>query len=118
MTSPKSKAKAVTRAAAHKTKKRGRAGRSASSSPKTAVRADTKHACVLLMLRSSVGTTIAAIAAATHWQPHSVRGFLAGVVRKKLGLNLVSEQTDKGRIYRIRDGKASAAAADRSKQAA
>jgi hypothetical protein len=47
-----------------------------------------------------------------------VRGFLAGVVRKKLGLNLVSEQTDRGRVYRIRPGKASPAAADRAKQAA
>jgi hypothetical protein len=47
-----------------------------------------------------------------------VRGFLAGIVRKKLGLNLVSEQTDKGRVYRIRDGKASPAAAGRAKQAA
>ena len=55
---------------------------------------------------------------ATEWQQHSVRGFLAGVVRKKLGLNLVSEQTDKGRVYRIKDGKASSVAADRVKQAA
>jgi hypothetical protein len=47
-----------------------------------------------------------------------VRGFLAGVVRKKLGLNLVSEQTEKGRVYRIKDGKTSPAAADRAKQAA
>jgi hypothetical protein len=47
-----------------------------------------------------------------------VRGFLAGVVRKKLGLNLVSEQTDKGRVYRIKDGNASPASADRAKQAA
>jgi hypothetical protein len=47
-----------------------------------------------------------------------VRGFLAGVVRKKLRLNLVSEQTDKGRVYRIKDGKASSATADRAKQAA
>jgi hypothetical protein len=39
--------------------------------------------------------------AATGWQQHSVRGFLAGVVRKKLRLDLVSEQTDKGGIYRI-----------------
>ena len=39
-------------------------------------------------------------------------------VRKKLGLNLVSEQTDKGRLYRIKDGKASPVAADRAKQAA
>ena len=55
---------------------------------------------------------------ATDWQQHSVRGFLAGVIRKKLGLNLVSEQNDKGRVYRIKDVKASPAAADRSKQAA
>jgi Protein of unknown function (DUF3489) len=44
---------------------------------------------------------------AIDWQQHSVRGFLAGVVRKRLALNLMSEQTDKGRVYRIRDGKAS-----------
>jgi hypothetical protein len=56
--------------------------------------------------------------AATEWQQHSVRGFLAGVVRKKLSLNLVSEQTDKGLVYRIKDGKASPAATDRAKQAA
>jgi hypothetical protein len=56
--------------------------------------------------------------AATEWQQHSVRGFLAGVIRKKLGLNLVSEQTDKGRVYRIKDGKASSPVSDRAKQAA
>jgi hypothetical protein len=55
---------------------------------------------------------------ATDWQQHSERGFLAGVVRKKLGLNLVSEQSDKGRVYRIKDGKSSGAAAVRVKQAA
>src|SRR5260221_13238382 len=35
------------------------------------------------------------------WQQHSVRGFLAGVVRKKLGLILTSKKTVKGRVYRI-----------------
>jgi hypothetical protein len=54
---------------------------------------------------------------ATEWQQHSVRGFLAGVVRKKLRLNLISEQTDKGRVYRIKHRKASPAAADKVQQA-
>jgi hypothetical protein len=70
------------------------------------------------MLRKPAGATIAAIMAVTGWQQHSVRGFLAGVVRKNLGLNLVSDQTDKGRIYRIKDGKALPATAERVKQAA
>jgi hypothetical protein len=69
------------------------------------------------MLQTPAGATIASLVTATDWQQHSVRGFLAGVVRKKLGLNLVSEQTDKGRIYRIKDGRASPAAPGRAKQA-
>jgi len=62
------------------------------------MRSDTKHARILGMLRAPAGTTIAATMTATDWQPHSVRGFLASVVRKKLGLNLVSEQSDKSRL--------------------
>jgi uncharacterized protein DUF3489 len=76
-------------------------------------RVGTKHSQVVAMLRDPAGTTIAAIMSATGWQQHSVRGFLAGVVRKKLGLNLASEPGESGRIYRIVDTQA-----DRVKQAA
>ena len=117
MTKPKSK-KAATRSTARKTSKPKSRARSAPTSSKPAAGADTKHARIIAMLRTPTGATIAAIMAVTDWQQHSVRGFLAGVVRKRLGLNLVSEQTDKGRIYRIRDGKSPPAAAHRAKQAA
>jgi Protein of unknown function (DUF3489) len=112
MTKPKSKPKAANRSTGRKVGKSKSRQRSAPASSRPAARLDTKHARIIAMLRKTAGATIAAIMAATDWQQHSVRGFLAGVVRKKLGLNLVSEQTDKGRIYRIKDGKAPPAAAD------
>ena len=118
MTKPKSKPKAATRSPARKSRKAASRSRSAPASSKSAPRTNTKHSRIVAMLRTPAGATIAAIMTATDWQQHSVRGFLAGVVRKKLGLNLVSEQTDKGRVYRIKDGKASLAIADRAKQAA
>jgi len=118
MTKPKTKPKAATPSTVRKTAKPASRKRSAPASSRSAVRPDTKHARIIAMLRTPAGATIASLVTATEWQQHSVRGFLAGVVRKKLGLNLVSEQTDKGRIYRIKDGRASPAAADRTKQAA
>jgi len=117
MTKPKSKPKASIRPNVRKTAKPVSRKRGAPASSRPAAADDTKHARIIAMLKKSAGTTIVAIMAATDWQQHSVRGFLAGVVRKKLGLNLVSEQTDKGRVYRIKDGKASAAAAVRAQQA-
>jgi hypothetical protein len=113
MTKPKSKPKAANRSNVRKAGKLASRKRSAPAASKPASRPDTKQARAIAMLRKPAGATIAAIMAATDWQQHSVRGFLAGIVRKKLGLNLVSEQSDKGRLYRINDGKASPATTDR-----
>jgi hypothetical protein len=62
----------------------------------------SKQSRVLAMLESPAGATIAAVMKATGWQPHSVRGFLAGVVRKRLKLELGSTKVDGNRIYQIR----------------
>jgi Protein of unknown function (DUF3489) len=90
--------------------KRGTQPQPHPSSARQTERTETKKARILAMLRAPSGSTIDAMMHATGWQQHSVRGFLAGVVRKKLGLNLVSAATEGGRFYRITDRTASGAA--------
>ena len=65
----------------------------------------SKQEAVLALLRRPEGATLTAMMEATGWQPHSVRGFLAGIVRKKLKLKLESNKVADNRIYRIGSGK-------------
>ena len=118
MTKPNARPTAATRSIARKTDKPASRKRPAAASSKPKAGSDTKRARIVAMLRTPAGATVAWIMNATDWQQHSVRGFLAGVVREKLGLNLVSELTDKGRVYRMKDGKGAPLSTGRTKQAA
>ncbi len=76
---------------------------------KTMVKADdtklervTKQERMLTLLSRAEGASIEEMMQATDWQQHSVRGFLAGTVKKKLGFSLTSSKLDDGvRRYRI-----------------
>jgi uncharacterized protein DUF3489 len=118
MTKAKSKRKPISRANDSKTKRKvvhlkpitKPAAHQQPQSAQPTARRESKKARIIAMLRAPNGATINAMALAAKWQPHSVRGFLAGVVRKKLGLTLVSADGETGRIYRITDRSALAAA--------
>ena len=74
--------------------------------PKTkepkAPRKDSKQAQLIAMLHRAKGATVEEIGEALSWQPHTVRGAIAGALKKKLGLEVTSERDEKrGRVYRI-----------------
>jgi len=74
----------------------------------------SKQSRVIAMLQSPAGATIAAMMQATGWQQHSVRGFLAGVVRKRIKLG--SKKVDGTRVYRVATGDSGKPGARRSKR--
>ena len=65
------------------------------------IRDGSKQAQLIAMLRRAKGATIDEIVEALGWQPHTVRGAIAGALKKKLGLEVTSEKDEKrGRVYR------------------
>ena len=70
----------------------------------------TKQERLLALLRRPQGTTIEHAAKTLDWQLHSVRGIISGVLKKRLGLTIISEKEEGGRVYRVAsaaDGKPS-----------
>ncbi|MCW5701968.1 MAG: DUF3489 domain-containing protein [Bradyrhizobium sp.] len=74
-----------------------------STPPAKPPRTDSKQAKLIAMLKRPEGASIAEVVAALQWQPHTVRGAIAGALKKKLGLKVESEKVDaeRGRTYRI-----------------
>ena len=63
----------------------------------------SKAAAVITLLKAKRGTTIPEMMIATGWQSHSVRGFIAGSLRTRHGLEVISEKRDgEDRRYRLR----------------
>jgi len=93
----KPKSRPSTKSKAKKPQRRQRSGRNQAPKP------GSKQALVLDLLRRDGGATIAEVAHATGWQPHSVRGAISGTLKKKLRLVVNSETSSRGRIYWIRD---------------
>ena len=98
-------AKSITKRSAAQSSTTTTARRPSKASTQPKARAGTKQSTAIAMLRSPRGTTIDGLMKATGWQQHSVRGFLAGVVRKRLCLNLDSSLVDGRRVYRVTSGK-------------
>lgn len=96
MSKSRSTSKSRTRKPAAKTTK----SRSKASTSRT----DSKQTRLIEMLKRPGGATIDEVVKTLDWQPHTVRGAMAGALKKKLGLKIESEKTEeRGRVYRIAD---------------
>jgi hypothetical protein len=81
---------------------RGKAAKTRKPAQPPAAKTTTKQDQVLALLRRQTGASIDEIVAATDWQPHSARGFLAGAVKKRLGIEVISEKGEDGvRRYHV-----------------
>ncbi len=86
-----------------KTRARETKPKPAAAKPRASkTREGTKQAAMIAMLRQPDGATVDEIAAATGWQRHTVRGAMAGALKKKLGLTIESSKVEgRGRAYKI-----------------
>lgn len=88
--------------ATRKRKVPAKSRKSKSKKPERATaRTGTKQEQLIEMLRRPSGATIEQMAKALGWQPHTVRGAIAGALKKKLGLTVASEKVEGERVYRI-----------------
>jgi hypothetical protein len=96
---------------AHVAPKKAKAGKKATpgkKAPRSAKKAGgardgSKAATILNLIKRKEGATLKELMKATGWQPHSVRGFLAGTVSKRLGLVLTSTKSEDGeRTYSVK----------------
>jgi hypothetical protein len=65
------------------------------------IRSGTKQSILITLLNDSKGATVNEMAEATDWQNHSVQGVMSGVLKKRLGLTIISKVEERGRVYRI-----------------
>ena len=79
-------------------RKRSTTSKAARPTPR---KSQTKQQRLIELLQRPEGATVEQMATTFGWQPHTVRGAISGALKKKLGLTIVSEKGDRGRVYRI-----------------
>ena len=97
-----SKASTAARTSKKAARTMGAAKPKAATKTASTPRDESKQSRLIAMLKQPDGATIVEITKALDWLPHTVRGAIAGALKKKLGLKVQSEKAaDRGRVYRI-----------------